>query len=223
MNKQEYLRLLKQQMSHLDQDTSLDIMSQVLKIFDQKSATGSSEREIVEQLGNPAKLISTYRPSVKEEFSDDIITENDGFVEKVDEIEPLADKSASEVAPLIEVLADTKPLSTDSTISHSPNSVIVRFLLGLLIGFPILLVLFSVVLVGITGAGFTFIQGLIMTFDLPYRIWQFPFTIREDFSLLVGIGLIMVGSGLLTLFISALNGVFFGFKHLIKGNFRSFQ
>lgn len=223
MNKQEYLRLLKQQMNHLDQDTSLEIMTQVLKTFDQKAAKGFSEREIVEQLGNPGKLISTYQPSVKEELFEDATAETEGSIEDKIETEPLINESDLIDSPLVEVSADIPSQKVDSTINNSDNSAIVRFLLGLLIGLPVLLVLFSIVLAGITAAAFTFIQGLIMTFDLPYRIWQFPFTIREDFSLLVGIGLIMVGSGLMTLFLSALNGVFHGFKHLIKGNFRSFQ
>ncbi|MDO9592044.1 MAG: DUF1700 domain-containing protein, partial [Erysipelotrichaceae bacterium] len=162
MNKQEYLRLLKQQMNHLDQDTSLEIMTQVLKTFDQKAAKGYSEREIVEQLGNPGKLISTIQPTVKEEFLDEIIPENNGVVEKVDEIEPLTNESDLVDSPLVEAKADEPSQKDDSTINSSGNSAIVRFLLGLLIGLPVLLVLFSIVLAGITAAAFSFIQGLIM-------------------------------------------------------------
>jgi hypothetical protein len=118
---------------------------------------------------------------------------------------------------------DTPSVSAPVTSETGNTGAIVRFLLGLMIGLPILLVLFSIALAGIAVAVFAFLQGLIMTFDLPYQIWQFPFTIREDFSLLVGIGLIMVGSGLITLFISALIGIYHGFKNLLKGNFRSNQ
>lgn len=214
MNKQEYLRLIKQQLDQTDTDTSLAIMTQVLRTFDEKAAKGYSEREIIEQLGNPSKLILSYQKEVSEIISPEI---------KVHE-EPL-----TEVNPLTEEVVDDEPITNASTVEQEMaqaggtgnSGAIVRFLLGLMIGLPILLALFSIALAGIAAAAFAFLQGLIMTFDLPYQIWQFPFNIREDFSLLVGIGLILVGSGLITLFISALIGIYHGFKNLIKGNFRS--
>jgi uncharacterized membrane protein len=216
MNKQEYLRLLKQQMNHLDQDKSLKIMTEVMHTFDQKAAKGYNEREIIEQLGNPSKLISSYQESDEMPVNDDVM--DDVF----DKRDPLA-KSVSSADPQFSESEEAPQQVSNISIDRSNTGAILRFLLGLMIGLPLLLVLFSIVLAGIAAAVFMFLQGLIMTFDLPYRIWQLPFSIREDFSLLVGIGLIMLGSGLASLFISALRGIFHGFKSLIKGNFRSVQ
>lgn len=219
MNKQEYLRLLKQQVNHMDTDASLEIMTQILRIFDEKSAKGYSEREIIEQLGNPSKLINSYQTTPAIITTDDVSIENESGVETLpltEEHEPL-DSTVSEASK------DAPQGSDVKNVSHSNTSAIVRFLLGLMIGLPTLLVLSAIVLAGISIAAVAFLQGLIMTFDLPYRIWQFPFTIREDFSLLVGIGLIMVGSGLVTLFLTAFVGIFHAFKNLFKGNFGSAQ
>lgn len=214
MNKQEYLRLIKQQLDPMDTDTSLAIMTQILRMFDEKAAKGYSEREIIEQLGNPSKLISNYQNSSSEIIAPETKVNAEDKVEVIETIpveEGIADVS----------LASEVEQATVQSGGTGNSGAIVRFLLGLMIGLPILLVLFSIALAGIAAAAFAFLQGLIMTFDLPYQIWQFPFNIREDFSLLVGIGLILVGSGLITLFISALIGIYHGFKNLIKGNFRS--
>lgn len=214
MNKQEYLRLIKQQLGQTETDTSLAIMTQILRTFDEKAAKGYSEREIIEQLGNPSKLISNFQNSSSEIIADEMKVNEETPVEVIESI------------PVEEAIADV-PLTSEveqdipQSSGNGNSGAIVRFLLGLMIGLPILLVLFSIALAGIAAAAFAFLQGLIMTFDLPYQIWQFPFNIREDFSLLVGIGLIMVGSGLITLFISALIGLYHGFKNLVKGNFRS--
>lgn len=216
MNKQEYLRLLKQQLNHLDQDKSLKIMTEVMHTFDQKAAQGYNEREIAEQLGNPSKLISSY------EKSDEVSVDDNVMDDVFDKKAPLME-TVSSADPQISESEETAQQVSNISINQSNTGTVLRFLLGLMIGLPILLVLFSIVLAGIGAAVFMFLQGLIMTFDLPYRIWQLPFSIREDFSLLVGIGLIMLGSGLASLFISAFKGIFHGFKNLIKGNFRSVQ
>ena len=215
INKQEYLRLLKQYMNSLDTDTSLQIMTQVMRTFDEKSAKGLSEREIIEQLGNPAKLISNFK---SDNPKADIPYENDAGTEIIEKKIPLTEEESDISSTKNEIPADF--IIKENQGSRSNTSTILRFLLGLMIGLPVLLVLGMVVIAGIIIAAVAFLQGLIMTFDLPYQIWQFPFTIREDFSLLVGIGLIMVGSGLVTLFLSALAGVYHGFKNLFKGNFR---
>lgn len=215
MNKQDYLRLIKQQLSQMDTDTSLDIMTQILRTFDEKAAKGYSEREIIEQLGNPSKLILSYQNSTSEIIAPELKVHEEVGVEVIENT-PAEEENIADVPLTSEVEQDTPQSSGTGN-----SGAIVRFLLGLMIGVPILLVLFSIALAGIAAAAFAFLQGLIMTFDLPYQIWQFPFNIREDFSLLVGIGLILVGSGLITLFISALIGIYHGFKNLIKGNFRS--
>jgi len=215
INKQEYLRLLKQHMNSLDTDTSLQIMTQVLRTFDEKSAKGMSEREIIEQLGNPVKLISNFQSDIP---IPDIPSGSEAGTEIIDEKIPLTEEESD-----ISSIKNEFPaafITKESQGSRSNTSTILRFLLGLMIGLPVLLVFGMVVIAGIIIAAVAFLQGLIMTFDLPYQIWQFPFTVREDFSLLVGIGLIMVGSGLVTLFLSALIGVYHGFKNLFKGNFR---
>ena len=213
MNKQDYLRLIKQQMGDMDTDTSLAIMTQILRSFEEKAAKGYSEREIIEQLGNPSKLILSYQSSFSEIITPAINVHEEYRVENT----PLTEEEVTDIP--LEVASEVEQEVVQSGGTGN-SGAIVRFLLGLMIGLPILLVLFSVALAGIAAAAFAFLQGLIMTFDLPYQIWQFPFNIREDFSLLVGIGLIMVGSGLLTLFISALVGIYHGLKNLLKGNFR---
>jgi uncharacterized membrane protein len=217
MNKQEYLRLLKQQMNTLDTDTSLAIMTHVLHFFDEKSAKGFSEREIIEQLGHPGKLIRNYQPVVD---NVDRPSQDEAAIEVIDEKIPLAEDDLKMASTINEISTDPVLSEDSKPLGNSNTGAIVRFLLGLMIGLPVLLVLSAIVLAGFTVAAIAFLQGLIMTFDLPYRIWQFSFTIREDFSLLVGIGLIMVGSGFVTLFLSALIGIYHGFKNLFKGNFR---
>ena len=224
MNKQEYLRLLKQQMNSLDTDASLEIMTYVLRIFEEKSASGYSERDIIEQLGNPSKLIKSYQKTPEDALQTlQPAIETDAAISNEEipprEAESVLNSDGSEVSSDIIVEVESGNISK----SNTNTSTILRFLLGLMIGLPILLVLSAIVIAGISVAAVAFLQGLIMTFDLPYRIWQFPFTIREDFSLLVGVGLIMVGSGLVTLFLSALVGIFHGFKNLFKGNFGSVQ
>lgn len=199
----------------MDTDTSLDIMTQILRTFDEKAAKGYSEREIIEQLGNPSKLILSYQNSSAEIMAPKLKVHEEVRVEVTESV------PAEEEGTVVVPLASEVEQDTVQSGGTGNSGAIVRFLLGLMIGLPILLVLFSVALAGMAAAAFAFLQGLIMTFDLPYQIWQFPFNIREDFSLLVGIGLIMVGSGLITLFISALIGIYHGFKNLIKGNFRS--
>jgi uncharacterized membrane protein len=223
MNKQDYLRLLKQQMSHLDEDTSLEIMAHVLSVFDRETAKGRTEREIIAGLGNPSKYVSTYQnPPINTGDADDTSVSDDSFKDIPEETLPADDLSEIEPDNQTEPTNDvTQPEKTTATSNTS--SVFLRFLLGLMIGLPILLIMGTLVLAGISVAAFAFLQGLIMTFDLPYRIWQLPFSVREDFSLLVGVGLIMVASGLITLFISALIGIYHGFKNLFKGNFRSAQ
>ncbi len=224
MNKQEYLRLIKQQMSQMDTDTSLEIMTQIIRTFDEKTAKGHSEREIIEQLGNPSKLISNYQRTPSENISSKALMKDEVSAEVIEEKITETDEEEIASLPLADEIVMDVPFESAQVTNNTGNSgSIVRFLLGLIIGLPILLALFSIALAGIAVATFAFLQGLIMTFDLPYQIWQFPFTIREDFSLLVGIGLIMVGSGLITLFFSALVGIYHGLINLIKGNFRSLQ
>jgi hypothetical protein len=224
MNKQEYLRLIKQQMSQMDTDASLQIMTQIIRTFEEETAKGYSEREIIEQLGNPSKLVSNYQYTPSDNNSSKVLTEEEVNAEVIEEKTLMTDEEEIANLPLTDDIGMDVPHEPTQVSENTGNSgSIVRFLLGLMIGLPILLALFSIALAGIAVAAFAFLQGLIMTFDLPYQIWQFPFTIREDFSLLVGIGLIMVGSGLITLFISALVGIYHGLKNLIKGNFGLLQ
>jgi uncharacterized membrane protein len=207
MNKQEYLRLLRQQSNPADSQALNEAEAYVQRFFDEKAAKGLSEREIIALLGNPTKLLVS-KPKLQPETD---VVEDRNLEETTDEV--MSDKTT--------VNEDTSEVkqSYSSTSGKSSGSLL-RLILGLMIGLPMLLVLTALVLSGITASSFAFLQGLIMTFDLPFRIWQFPFNIREDFALLVGIGLIMVSSGMLTLFLSSLVGLYHGYKGLIKGNFR---
>ncbi|MDP2813215.1 MAG: DUF1700 domain-containing protein, partial [Erysipelotrichaceae bacterium] len=176
MNKQDYLRLIKQQLNQMDTDTSLDIMTQILRTFDEKAAKGYSEREIIEQLGNPSKLILSYQNSSAEIMAPKLKVHEEVRVEVTESV------PAEEEGTVVVPLASEVEQDTVQSGGTGNSGAIVRFLLGLMIGLPILLVLFSVALAGMAAAAFAFLQGLIMTFDLPYQIWQFPFNIREDFS-----------------------------------------
>jgi uncharacterized membrane protein len=195
-----------------------------LRVFEEKSASGLSDREIIEQLGNPSKIIKSYQktPEDAQQIPQPVI---EADVEIIDEKISVSEDESNVSTDITEEFKNIGENSSTENVTHSnaSTSTILRFLLGLLIGLPILLVFSAIIIAGISVAALAFLQGLIMTFDLPYRIWQFPFTIREDFSLLVGIGLIMVGSGLVTLFLSAFVGIFHGFKNLFKGNFGSAQ
>ncbi len=203
MNKQEYLRLLRQQSDPADPQALNEAETYVQRFFDEKTAKGLSEREIIAQLGNPTKLLVNIPKSqpatgvVEDKLSEEVISEQPTGVEETSE---------------------TKQ-PTHPTTGKSSGSLL-RLILGLMIGLPMLLALTALVLSGITATTFAFLQGLIMTFDLPFRIWRFSFNIREDFSLLIGIGLIMISSGMLTLFLSSLVGLYHGYKGLFRGNFR---
>lgn len=207
MNKQEYLRLLRQQSDPADPQALNEAEAYVQRFFDEKAAKGLSEREIIAQLGNPTKLlVNILNPQPKMVVVEDV---------KSEEVkESVITDETTVIEDILEVKQSYSPTSGKSSGS------LLRLILGLMIGLPMLLALTALVLSGITASSFAFLQGLIMTFDLPFRIWQFPFNIREDFSLLVGIGLIMVSSGMLTLFLSALIGLYHGYKGLFRGNFR---
>ncbi len=212
MNKQEYLRLLRHQSGLLDEQQLNDIESYVSQVFEEKAAKGYSDREIIAMLGNPSKLIFANQ---KFREDADLKQESDHAEASGSDLPSETFQPAESVQPEFESLVQPNVQNQ----GKNTNSVL-RLLLGLLIGLPILLGLTILVIGGIAAAGFAFFQGLIMTFDLPFRIWQLPFSIREDFSLLVGIGLIMVSGGLLTLFLSSLIGLYYGYSGLIRGNFR---